>query len=132
MEPHQVEAAKTCLKGSESGTLAFPQIVQTLSDSGIESYAVDFRRRIVTYFRDDGKSIELPLHQFQSSVAANFDQSAIQAAVKQAQQNIAGYTFKGFCEKAAAAGCAQYVVSMLGRRVVYLGRTAETHVELMP
>ena len=31
-----------------------------------------------------------------------------------------------------AAGCAGYIVSFLGRRVLYIGRTAETHVELFP
>jgi hypothetical protein len=31
-----------------------------------------------------------------------------------------------------AAGCAGYIVSFLGRRVVYFGRTAETHVEHFP
>lgn len=31
-----------------------------------------------------------------------------------------------------AAGCAGYLVSLPGRRVVYYGRTGETHVELIP
>jgi len=31
-----------------------------------------------------------------------------------------------------AAGCAGYLVSFLGRRVVYYGRSAETHVEHFP
>jgi hypothetical protein len=40
--------------------------------------------------------------------------------------------YKGFCEKVLAAGCAGYIVSLAGRRAVYFGRTAETHVELFP
>mgnify|MGYP000402610447 CR=1 FL=1 len=34
--------------------------------------------------------------------------------------------------KAKAAGCAGYMVSFLGKRVVYFGRTAEVHVEHFP
>ncbi len=30
------------------------------------------------------------------------------------------------------AGCAGYFVSLIGRRAVYFGRTAETHVEPFP
>jgi uncharacterized protein YbcV (DUF1398 family) len=45
---------------------------------------------------------------------------------------VPGYTYLGFCKKAALAGCAGYVVSFSGRRVLYIGRTAETHVEHFP
>ena len=31
-----------------------------------------------------------------------------------------------------AAGCAGYLVSFPGRRVLYWGRTAHTHVEMFP
>ena len=34
--------------------------------------------------------------------------------------------------KVMAAGCAGYMVSFLGKRVLYFGRTAETHVEHFP
>jgi hypothetical protein len=30
------------------------------------------------------------------------------------------------------AGCAGYIVSFSGRRVVYVGRTAEVHTEYFP
>ena len=35
-------------------------------------------------------------------------------------------------EKVLAAGCVGYIVSIVGRRAVYFGRSAETHVELFP
>lgn len=31
-----------------------------------------------------------------------------------------------------SAGCAGYIVSFIGRRVLHLGRTAETHIEHFP
>ncbi|MBS0539454.1 MAG: DUF1398 domain-containing protein, partial [Proteobacteria bacterium] len=64
--------------------------------------------------------------------AAAFDAARVRAAIKEAQDMVPGYTYKGFCAKTAAAGCAGYIVSFLGRRVLYFGRTAETHVEKFP
>jgi hypothetical protein len=52
--------------------------------------------------------------------------------VREAQRKAPGYTYVSFSEKVKAAGCAAYMVSFLGRRVVYFGRTAETHVEHFP
>jgi uncharacterized protein YbcV (DUF1398 family) len=66
------------------------------------------------------------------SVAAAFDTTEIERLVRWAQANPAEYSYVAFCEKAKGAGCAGYLVSFLGRRVVYFGRTAETHVEHFP
>jgi uncharacterized protein YbcV (DUF1398 family) len=65
-------------------------------------------------------------------VAAAFRANVVEQAVREAQANTPGYTYVGFCAKVKAAGCAGYMVSFLGRRVVYFGRTAETHVEHFP
>lgn len=54
------------------------------------------------------------------------------AAIREAQSLVPGYTYRGFCAKARAAGCAGYIVSFLGRRAVYFGRTAETLTEPFP
>jgi uncharacterized protein YbcV (DUF1398 family) len=61
--------------------------------------------------------------------AASFDTASIKAAIREAQREVPGYTYKGFCTKVMAAGCASYVVSFPGWRAVYLGRTAEIHIE---
>jgi uncharacterized protein YbcV (DUF1398 family) len=45
---------------------------------------------------------------------------------------VPGYTYRGFCENVVKAGCAGYVVSLLGKRVLYFGRTGETHTEYFP
>jgi uncharacterized protein YbcV (DUF1398 family) len=42
------------------------------------------------------------------------------------------YTYQGFCAKAAKAGGAGYMVSFSGKRVLYYGRTGETHTEYFP
>ena len=91
--------------------MAFPQIVGALSDAGFESYAIDFRRATATYYLPEGESIELPTHRVDSAIAPAFDTTRMQAAIRDAQQQVPGYTYQGFCEKAAMAGCAGYIVS---------------------
>ena len=132
MTPQQISTATACIQGAENGTMSFPEIVGALMRDGFESYAVDFRRATATYYLPDGDSAELPMHKIDASIAAAFDAARIQAAIREAQQQVPGYTYKGFCAKAAAAGCAGYIVSFSGRRVLYFGRTAETHVEKFP
>ena len=131
MTPAQEKAAESCLRGAENNTMTFPEIVQTLTREGFESYAIDFRRGRAIYYLPDGQSVEHRTHAA-TPVARNFDGGAIQAAIREAQQLVPGYTYNGFCQKVARAGCSGYVVSLAGRRALYVGRTAETHVERFP
>ncbi|BBE71326.1 DUF1398 domain-containing protein [Oharaeibacter diazotrophicus] len=132
MDERRQTTARTCLEAAEHGTMAFPEIVATLAAAGFESYAVDFRRATATYYLPDGDSIALPSLRVEEPVAAMFDTARVRAAIREAQQNAPGYTYAGFCRKVVAAGCAGYVVSFTGRRALYVGRTAETHVEHFP
>jgi uncharacterized protein YbcV (DUF1398 family) len=131
MTSAQENTAKSCLLAAENNTMTFPEIVQMLMKAGFESYAIDFRRCRATYYLPDGQSVEHPIHK-SSPVAEHFDANVIQAAIREAQQLALGYTYNGFCQKVTRAGCTGYVVSFTGRRAVYLGRTAETHVEYFP
>jgi uncharacterized protein YbcV (DUF1398 family) len=128
----QTAIARQCLDGAETNSMTFPQIVGTLMTAGFESYMVDFRRAVATYYLPDGESVELPAPAAQTAVGAAFDPAALGAAIREAQTLAPGYTYKGFCAKAGAAGCAGYIVSFSGRRAVYFGRTAEIHVEHFP
>lgn len=132
MNDQQRATARACLEGAERNSMTFPQIVATLTEAGFESYAVDFRRATTTYYLPDGESLELPAHRVDGPVAAAFDVESMQAAIREAQQLVPGFTYRGFCEKAVSAGCAGYIVSFTGRRALYIGRSAETHVEHFP
>jgi uncharacterized protein YbcV (DUF1398 family) len=132
MDDRRKAVAKACLDGAEANTMTFPQIVESLMKEGFESYLVDFRRAAATYYLPDGDSIELATHRVDLPTAPSFDTASIQAAIREAQQLVSGYTYAGFCRKAVAAGCAGYIVSFSGRRALYFGRTAETHVEHFP
>ena len=132
MDASLTSIAETCLQGAEGDAMTFPQIVGTLLQAGFESYAVDFRRATATYYLPDGDSVVLSTHRQDVPIAPALDQAAVQAAIKDAQALVPGYTYAGFCARVMAAGCAGYIVSFSGRRALYVGRTAETHVELFP
>jgi len=124
--------AQRCLSAAFEGTLDFPTIVRTLAEAGFEGYGVDYRRGTTTYFLPDGDSVELAMPKLDGGVAAEFKANVIEQAVREAQTKVPGYSYVGFSAKVKAGGCAGYLVSFLGKRVVYFGRTAETHVEHFP
>jgi uncharacterized protein YbcV (DUF1398 family) len=126
------KVAQRCLSAAYDGSMNFPTILRTLSEAGFEGYDIDFRGNTATYFLADGDSVQLPMPKKCGPVAAAFSAALVEQAVREAQSNAPGYTYPGFCAKVTAAGCAGYMVSLLGRRVVYFGRTAETHVEHFP
>jgi uncharacterized protein YbcV (DUF1398 family) len=132
MNDHKRSIAQDCLDGAERNTMTFPQIVDALMRAGFESYAIDFRRAVATYYLPDGANVELTMPKLDVPISADFDALLIQSAIKEAQQLVPGYTYAGFCRKIASAGCAGYMVSFSGRRALYVGRTAETHVEHFP
>ena len=132
MDDRSIQVAENCLHAAQDGSMTFPQIVGKLIEEGFESYTVDYRTSTATFFRPDGDSIGLPLRRHALAIAEDFDTGAIKAAIKEAQQLVPGYTYEGFCKKVMSAGCAGYIVSFSGRRALYFGRTAETHVEHFP
>jgi len=132
MNEDLVRIAKTCRDGAATNTMTFPEIVRTLMQNGFEGYMIDLRRSLASYYAVSGESCELPTHRVETPVSPAFDSSLVREAIKEAQSLVPGYTYLGFCEKVAAAGCAGYLVSLSGRRALYFGRTAETHVEHFP
>lgn len=132
MTPAQTALAQTCLDGAHTGALSFPQIVDTLLAGGFESYAIDFRAAVATYYRPEGDTVVLPFRRPDAPVLAIFDTARVQAAIQMAQAQAADYSYDDFCSTIASAGCAGYIVSLVGRRVVYIGRTGDIHVELFP
>lgn len=129
MDTDRQAAARRCIEGSENDAMTFPQIIALLTEAGFDGYMVDFRRAAVTYYLPDGENVTLDMRGAGIPVAREFDASSVQGAIREAQQQAPGYSYKGFCTKVAAAGCAGYLVSLPGQRVVYLGRTGDTHVE---
>ena len=83
-------------------------------------------------FAGEGDSVTLDMPLSAGTIPADFKGPEVERLVRWAQANPADYSYPAFCEKVKAAGCAGYLVSFLGRRVIYFGRTGETHVEHFP
>jgi uncharacterized protein YbcV (DUF1398 family) len=126
------ESARTALAGAEDDTMRFPESVRILMEDGFDGYAVDFRCGTRTYYRPDGAVLALKTAPASLPVAERFDTAVVKDAIREAQQMLPGYSYKKFCAKAMGAGCSGYIVSLLGKRVVYYGRTGETHTEYFP
>jgi uncharacterized protein YbcV (DUF1398 family) len=132
MDAQRIAIARECLNAAYNKTMNFPDIVATLVRAGFEGYAVDYRCGTTTYFLPDGGNVALDNVVKEGTVAVQFDPSGIARQIKWAQANPPDYTYVAFCKNVKAMGCAGYIVSFLGRRVLYFGRTAETHVEHFP
>ncbi|MFN4154494.1 MAG: hypothetical protein ACK4HF_07555 [Paracoccaceae bacterium] len=132
MDAEQKTIAQACLTAAHGGSLGFPDIIGKLIGAGFEGYAVDYRRNSQTFYLPGGDSVALDMPASPGSVAATFDAAQVQNLIRWAQANPPDYSYTAFSTHVKAAGCAGYLVSFLGRRVVYFGRTAETHVELFP
>lgn len=130
MTPDQTATARACHAGAATGTMSFPQILATLAAAGFEGYFVDYRAGTCRYVLTTGDSTDCTSAPLQ--VALPFDAPAIAAAIGHAQSGAADYSYAGFSAAVTQAGCAGYLVSLPGRRVVYFGRTGETHVEHFP
>ena len=130
MESQFEAAVLECTAGSDAGRLSFPEVIGRLVAAGVERYHTDLVRAEKTYYLPDGETRTLPCHPVASSPAEAFDAAGVEAAVRTIQAG--GVDYAGFCERIALAGCVGYLVSLLGRRAVYYGRTGETFVEPFP
>ena len=132
MHPEKVQIAQSCLDAAHDGSMSFPDIVGALTGAGFEGYSVDYRLGSQAYYLASGESIALPMPHPAGTVAADFDSAGIERLVRWAQDGGDSYSYTAFSERAMAAGCAGYIVSFPGRRVVYYGRTGQTRIELFP
>jgi uncharacterized protein YbcV (DUF1398 family) len=119
-----------CTRGSDEERLSFPEVVMKLATAGVEQYHADLRRAEKTYYMPDGDSCVVPAAPVAARAGERFASSRVEAAVRAIQAQTIGYQV--FCERILEAGCVGYIVSLAGRRAVYLGRTGESFIEPFP
>lgn len=117
-------------EASNAGRIHFGEVVAALAGMGVESYAVDYRGRRITYYLPDSTTLTLEQPAPETPIADAFDAEAVRAAIRGAQRGEVMYP--AFKRLTQAAGCVGYTVWISGRHVVYLGRCGETHVEHFP
>jgi uncharacterized protein YbcV (DUF1398 family) len=130
MRTQFAQVAEDCAHGSLEGRLTFPDVVQKLSEAGIERYHADYSRQEITYYLPDGESHVVALPYFSHETGAQFSADVVAAAVKQSQRG--EHSYADFVRKTMEAGCVGYFVQLTGRQVIYFGRNGESHIERMP
>lgn len=130
MNSDHAEVIQGCVEGALTGEIAFPEIVGRLAQIGVERYHADYTRHEITYYFVDGDSLVVATLHPSHATVKEFSASAVEAAVRQSQRN--EHTYLDFVRKTMAAGCVGYFVQITGRRVIYFGRSGESHVEHFP
>lgn len=130
MNEQTTQVIQQCARGSLTGELTFPEIVGMLAEIGIERYHADYSRQETTYYFQDGKSVVIATPHPSLQTATEFSASAVAGAVCQSQRS--EHSYIEFIQKTMSAGCVGYFVQIAGRRVIYFGRTGQSHVEYFP
>ncbi|WP_437201153.1 DUF1398 domain-containing protein [Planctomicrobium sp. SH664] len=130
MNSRQQEILRHCAHGALTGEMAFPEIVEQLAQMGVERYHADYSRQEITYYLPDGDSYVVATPHPPHPTANAFSAPEVLAAVHQSQRN--EHSYLDFIRKTRAAGCVGYFVQITGRRVIYFGRSGESHVEEFP
>jgi uncharacterized protein YbcV (DUF1398 family) len=130
MDEQVTRVMQECVQGSDEGRMAFPEVIGRLSAAGIERYYADLQRAEKTFYLPSGESCVVASERIATRPSDAFDSTGVEAAIRAIQAQSIGY--KEFCDRIAEAGCVGYLVSLLGRRAVYLGRAGDSFVEPFP
>jgi uncharacterized protein YbcV (DUF1398 family) len=125
MDDHVKDVVREMTRALDEERIGFPDVVQALTEAGVERYHADLLAGTKTWYMPDG-SFEIT-HGRALQAASDFRGDIVQQAVHAIQQGEIGY--RVFCERITAAGCVGYFVSLAGRRSVYYGRNLAAHVE---
>lgn len=118
-------------KATQDGSIPFPEIVGRLMDEGVEYYQVDYRMLQLTFYGTVGGVVVAPLiFENLPEVGEAFDLIGLRAAIHDSQVN--GQKFHDFSVRAMSAGVQSYYAFLSGKRVMYLGRLGDQHIEWFP
>src|SRR5262249_37005702 len=126
----RVAVMKECKGKSLQGEISFPEVVRRLHGAGVERYHVDLTRDETTYYPPCGESHVIATDGPRETIAEAFDAAAVEGAVRAIQRG--EIIFPEFLRRIMAAGCVGYFTQIAGRRVQYVGRTGDMHVETFP
>jgi uncharacterized protein YbcV (DUF1398 family) len=115
---------------TQQGKMTFPQVVKGLLEVGVESYLVDFAAKQKTHYLTDGTTHAVPMILDPGPIAADFNNSGLVAAIRDAQADTVRYP--EFVTRSTAAGVIGYWAFLTGKRVIYFGRKGEQHIEEFP
>lgn len=130
MNPNTKEAIEKCAHESHAGLLIFPEVLGRLIKVGIESYFADYRNQSTTYYFSSNEALTIPMVMPSLEIPCLFNKESLILAIRGAQSDAVRYP--EFLKLTMSAGCIGYIVWITGKRVSYLGRQGEVHVEHFP
>jgi uncharacterized protein YbcV (DUF1398 family) len=115
-----------------AGTISFPEVVGALLRTGVEYYHVDYVTRKKSFYAADGTAVVVTPISYEGLpvVAPDFDPVAVKAAILDSQRH--GQVYRDFTRRVMAAGVQGYFAFLRGKRVTYLGRQGDQHIEWFP
>jgi uncharacterized protein YbcV (DUF1398 family) len=114
-----------------AGTMSFPEVVKQLIATDVEYYHVDYVGMRKTFYSAEGNTVISPImYEGLPPVATYFDAAALRAAILDSQRN--NQTYRDFSRRVMQAGVQSYFAFFRGKRVTYLARNGEQHIEWFP
>ena len=127
MTPDQITIINDCAARIVQGNISFPDVVEELTEIGVERYHADYSRREGTYYMPNGQSLVIWMKYPSPEVGQAFSLPALESAIHQVQNH--EITYPDFVTKIMAAGCVGCFVQLNTRRILYFDRNGEVHVE---
>lgn len=113
-----------------SGSIAFPEVVRKLMETGVEYYQVDYVALRKTFYSGTGDVVTTPIpYEGLPPVAADFDAAGVRAAILDSQRH---GRYRDFTRRAMQAGVLGYIAFLRGQCVTYRGRGGDQHTEWFP
>lgn len=125
-----IDVMHNVMARSQAGELIFPEVVRQLLEVGVESYFMDIARGEETFYLTGGQTHRHSMTLPSVSVLPEFSSAGITSAIRAAQADAIRYP--EFLKRAAEAGVVGYWAFLTGKKVIYLGRDANFHVEEFP
>jgi len=113
------------------GTVAFPEVVRRLVETGVEYYHVDYVARRKTFYGAAGDTVSTPIEfEGRPLVSPELDLPALRAALLDSQRH--GQPYREFVRRPIEARVTGYIAFLRGQRVTYWSRGGDQQTEWFP
>jgi uncharacterized protein YbcV (DUF1398 family) len=125
------EIVSDVARATLAGSIAFPEVVRRLIETGVEYYHVDYITLRKTFYSASAEVVTTPIaYEGLPPVAADLDAAGLRAAILDSQCH--GLHYRDFTRRAMEAGVQGYIAFLRGQRVIYWGRGGDQHTEWFP
>jgi len=120
-----------CLVGALQGRTSFPETVRRMHAVGVERYRADLVRLEKSHYSAAGEThLEKISLEGVPAIPPALSVPEVQCALTAIQQGAIQYP--EFLRRIMRAGVTEYMVSIVGKRAIYTGRTGDFYVEPFP